>query len=178
MKLRLLHKLKLLRYKVINIGRRIEQRWTSWKSTREGRVNFKLLNLFVYIYALSVCKICTLQSEKNRRKIVKLRTYSRSIIHPSCMHLYAFGLTLLPLPAHVLYWWPLGLNSLVKKCVKKQNPQIHSTNIMRHESFFLQNKEFYRIYTTIVFQLSMTPHLYQVSTRKQILSCLQKLVFL
>ena len=136
-KLRLLHKLKLLRYKVIKICRRIEQRWTSWKSTREVRVNFKLLNLFVHIYALSVCKICSLQSEKNRRKIVKLHTYSRSIIRPSCMHLYTFGMTLLPLPAHVLYRWPLGLNSFVKKCVKKLNPQIHSTNIMRHGFFYL-----------------------------------------
>ena len=53
------------------------------KIDKEGRMNLNILkNLFLYIFTLSVCKICTLQSKKkkkNRGKIVKLRTYSRSI---------------------------------------------------------------------------------------------------
>ena len=36
---------------------------------------------------------------------------------------------------------------------------------MRH--YHLQNKESYRIYTTVVFQLSVIPHLYHLSTKKK-----------
>ena len=106
MKLRLCHNPEFLWYKVIKTCRRIQQQWSSWKSTREGRMNLKLLkNLFVYIFTLSVCKICTLQSEKSRRKTVKLRTYSRSITPPpSSTHQYVFGLTLL-LPTCVRTLW-------------------------------------------------------------------------
>ena len=61
MRLSLFHNLELLWYKVITTCRHIQQRWSSWKSTREGRMNLKLLKtLFLYIFTLSVCKICTL----------------------------------------------------------------------------------------------------------------------
>ena len=55
--------------------------------------------MFVYIFTPSVCKICTLQREKNRRKIVKLRTYSRSIPVRllSCLHsAILFQLSMIP----------------------------------------------------------------------------------
>ena len=55
MKLRLFHNPELLWYKVIKTLRRIQQRYSSW-------------NLFVYIFTLTVCKICTLPSEKKQKK--------------------------------------------------------------------------------------------------------------
>ena len=82
MKLRLCHNPEFLWYKVIKTCRRIQQQWSSWKSTREGRMNLKLLkNLFVYIFTLSVCKICTLQSEKKQKKDSQT-VYSHSITPP------------------------------------------------------------------------------------------------
>ena len=101
MKLRLCHNPEFLWYKVIKTCRRIQQQWSSWKSTREGRMNLKLLkNLFVYIFTLSVCKICTLQSEKNKRKIAKLCTHTP--LHPLYLSV-SFWIDSLPLPAYVLH---------------------------------------------------------------------------
>ena len=82
MKMRLFHNLEVLRYKMMKTCRRTQQQWSSWKSTREGRMNLEIFlkNFRIYFYSKSsVCKICTLQSKKNRRKKVKLCTYSRFI---------------------------------------------------------------------------------------------------
>ena len=82
MKLRLFHNLKLLWHTEVRTSRCIQEWWSSWKSTREGRMNLKLLkNLFVYIFTLSVCKICTLQSEKKQKKDSQT-VYSHSITPP------------------------------------------------------------------------------------------------
>ena len=91
MKLRLFHNLELLRYKMIKTGTCIQQRWSSWKSTREGRINFNLLkNLFVYIFTLSVYKICTPQSEN--------KTEDSQTVYELTLHY------LLPLYAPVCFW--------------------------------------------------------------------------
>ena len=82
MTMRLFHDLEVLPYKMMKTCRHIQQQWSSWKSTREGRMNLEILKkIFVYIFilSLSVCKICTLQSKKSRRKKVRLYTYSRFI---------------------------------------------------------------------------------------------------
>ena len=82
-KLRLCHNPELLWCKMIKACRCIQQRWNSWKSTREGRMNLKLLkNQFVYIFTLSVCKICTLQSEKNKKQKKDYTHYTHSPLHP------------------------------------------------------------------------------------------------
>ena len=79
MKLRLFHNLELFWYKVIKTCRRTQQRWSFWKLTREGRINSNTLkNMFVYIFPLSVCKVCTLQSKKKQTKDVKLSNWVRS----------------------------------------------------------------------------------------------------
>ena len=112
LKLRLSCNPELFWYKVIKTCRRIQQRYTSW-------------NLFVYIFTLSVCKICILPSEKkNRRKIVKLHMYSHSITRP----------------CPILNWLlsPISLTaSFCKQCVKQLNSQICSKNIMRHGFVYL-----------------------------------------
>ena len=115
MKLRLFHNLELLHYKVIKTCRRIQQGLSSWKSTREGRTNRNILkNLFVYIFTLGICKICTLQSEKNKAKQKQqqqqkhekqsncMRTHAP--YSPPCTHLYAFGLTPSPPPLPYLLY--------------------------------------------------------------------------
>ena len=82
MKLRLVHNLKLLSYKVIKTCRRIQQRWSSWKLTRQGRMNLQLLkNLSFDIF-----------------KTITTPMYAivRSWTDPSSL-----------LPAYVLYGWPL-----------------------------------------------------------------------
>ena len=100
MKLRLFHYLELLRYKVIKTCRRTQQRWSSWKSTREGRMNLKLLkNLFVYIFTWSVCKICTLQNVKKKQKKDSQTAHALTFHYTPCSRLYAFGLT--PLPSYL-----------------------------------------------------------------------------
>ena len=82
----------------------------------DKRMNLKLLNnLFVYIFTLSVSKICTLQAKKHRRQIVKLCTYSRSIRphsppppHTHTAHypdLDIFELTSVPPPICVRTLW-------------------------------------------------------------------------
>ena len=60
------------------------------KIDKEGRINLEILkNLIVYIFTISDFKICPLQNKKetNRRKIVELRTYSRSITPHLFTHL-------------------------------------------------------------------------------------------
>ena len=110
MKLTLFHNLELLQYKLIKTCRRIQQRWSSWKSTREGRMNLNIMkNLFVYIFTLSVCKICTLQSEKKKAEERSNFVHTHAPLPPpppvrTCTlldwHPY-------PLSAYVLYRWPL-----------------------------------------------------------------------
>ena len=110
MKFRLFYNLELLQYKVIKTCRHIQQRWSSWKSKKEDRMNLDILkNLFGYIFALWVCKSANFKVKKkrNRRKIVKLCTYSRCINpapHPvcTCMLLDWYAL---PLPTYVRTLW-------------------------------------------------------------------------
>ena len=79
MKLKLFHNSELLWHKVIKTRRCIQQWYSSW-------------NMFVYIFTLSVCKICKLPSkktQKNKRKKFKLSVYSCSITPPPPSLLYA-----------------------------------------------------------------------------------------
>ena len=71
MKLRLFHNLKLLWYTVVRTSRCIQEWWSSWKSTRKGSMNLKLLKyLFVYVFTLTVCKISILQSKKQKKDVL------------------------------------------------------------------------------------------------------------
>ena len=71
MKLKLFHNLKLLWYTVIRTSRCIQEWWSSWKSTRKGSMNLKLLKyLFVYVFTLTVCKISILQSKKQKKDVL------------------------------------------------------------------------------------------------------------
>ena len=102
MKLRLFHNLELLHYKVIKTCRRIQQWLSSWKSTREGRTNRNILkNLFVYIFTLGICKICTLQSEKNKAK-QKQQQQQKHEKQSNCMRTHAPYSP--PLYAPVRFW--------------------------------------------------------------------------
>ena len=109
MKLRLFHNLKLLWYTVVRTSRCIQEWWSSWKSTREGRMNLKLLKyLFVYVFTLSVCKICILQSEKTEERC------THAPLHlPSLCTCTLLGWSSSPLPAWVLYGWSLRLNTFL-----------------------------------------------------------------
>ena len=109
MKLRLFHNLKLLWYMVVRASTHTQERWSSWKSTREGKMNLKLLkNLFVYVFTLIVCKICTLHSEKTEERC----THAQSHFSPVCTcTLLCWPSSLLP--AWVLYGWSLRLNTFL-----------------------------------------------------------------
>ena len=65
-----------------------------------------LKNIFVYIFALSVCTICTLQSKKKKTEERKSNYICTDapLPPPSCKHLCTFGLN--PFPptfAHALW---------------------------------------------------------------------------
>ena len=140
-KLRLFHNPELLWYKAIKTRRRIQQRYSSW-------------NLFVYIFTVSVCKICTLLNEKKQKKD-KQTAYVLTLHYtpsPCCRHLYTFGLTPSFLPSNMQ---------------QKYNASRFFLPII----YNIKNS----IVTAIVFQLSMIPHLHHVSTKKHGLLCLRKL---
>ena len=85
MKSRLSRNPELLWYKVIRTCRRIQQRYSSW-------------NLFVYIFTLSVCKICILPSERKQKKDSQTAYVLTLHYRPPlcCTNLYTFELTTPP----------------------------------------------------------------------------------
>ena len=107
------------------------------------------------------------RKKNNRRKIVKLRMYSHSITRPP------------PVRTCMLLNWPL---SPLLNCIFLQTmcETAESSNMQQKHNvsrfclpIIYKIKNF--IYTTIVFQLSMIPHLHHVSTKKTQFTLLKKI---
>ena len=93
MKFRLFYNLELLQYKVIKTCRHIQQRWSSWKSKKEDRMNLDILkNLFGYIFALWVCKSANFKVKKKKKQKKDSQTVYILTLYQPC-----------PLPPPFLY---------------------------------------------------------------------------
>ena len=147
---------------------------------KTDKVNLKLLkNQFAFIFTLSICKICMFQSEKKKTEQRLHSSHSQSIA-PHARTCTVLDWPPPPNPPYGTYSLdgPWNLPIFSKTCVKQLNPQICSKNVILC-TYHLQSKEpIYCIYTTIVFQHSMIPHLHQVFTKEHSLPCLQKLILL
>ena len=142
MELRLFHNPELLWCKVIKTRKRIQQRYSSW-------------NLLVYIFTLSLCKICTLPSEKKQKKDKQTA--------------YVLTLHYTPPPPHPtpMLYTPERFWTDPSPLTSNMQQKYNASRFCLPFIYKIKNS----IVTTIVFQLSMIPHLHHVSTKKHSLLC-------